>query len=60
MQPTTPWYMSKTLWTNLIAGAGTFLAPKLGLQLDAQTQVSILVVINLVLRAITKQPLSWT
>lgn len=60
MDTTTKWFASKTMWTNIVAVAASFGAKQLGVDIDAQTQVAILVVINLILRAVTKQPLSWT
>lgn len=52
--------LSKTIWVNLIAIAAGFLAPKLGITLGATEQVTILGFINLVLRAVTKQPVDWS
>ena len=57
---TTQWYASKTLWTNVVALAASFGAKQIGVDIDAQTQVGILVVINLILRIVTKQPISWS
>lgn len=53
-------FTSKTVWTNVVAVAATFLAPKLGFAIGAEEQVAILAVVNLVLRAITKQPVAWS
>ncbi len=55
-----PWYLSKTLWVNAIAVGASFAAGHFNLQIDIQDQVAILGVINLALRAITKQPVSWS
>lgn len=57
---TTKWYASKTLWVNAIAVIGGFVAPKLGITIDAETQVAILGVINLILRVITKTPVVFS
>lgn len=56
----TKWYASKTLWVNLIAIAGAQIANRLGFTLSAADQVTILGIVNLALRAITKQPIAWT
>ena len=53
------WYVSKTLWANVIAGIATVsTAFGLDLGLDADTQVAVvggvMAVLNIVLRVITK------
>jgi len=56
-----PWYASKTLWVNAIAGiaamAGAF-GLDLGLTPETQTSLvaGILAVVNIILRLVTKQP----
>ncbi|KAB2967515.1 hypothetical protein [Zoogloea sp.] len=53
------WYTSKVLWTNLITLLWTFLGPMIGIPvLDPEIVVAILGVINLVLRIITKSPVT--
>ena len=57
------WYASKTLWANIIAGIATVAtAFGLDLGLDADTQVAVvggvMAVINIVLRVITKGPVT--
>jgi len=49
------WYASKTVWVNLIAIVALFLQTQLGFVLDADEQVGILAVINIVLRLFTKE-----
>lgn len=55
-------YTSKTLWVNVLAIIGIILNAQFGIELDAETQVtiatSILAVINIVLRLVTKQPIT--
>ncbi|MCH8103755.1 MAG: hypothetical protein IIB28_11445 [Chloroflexi bacterium] len=58
-----PWYASKTLWANIIAGAAAVAgAFGVDLGLDPETQVKlaagIVVVMNIILRLVTKQPLA--
>lgn len=60
MDSTKTWLSSRTLWVNAIAIASSFVAPKLGVVIDAETQIAILGVINLILRIITKQPITFT
>ena len=48
------WYKSKTLWTNIIAILTVF-----GLELSGEEMTAALAVINLILRAVTKEELAW-
>ena len=56
------WYQSRTLWANIVAG-GITLAGVFGINvgLDAETQAQlvggIMVVVNIVLRFVTKTPI---
>ena len=56
---TTKWYLSKTVWANIIAGgitlAGVF-GINLGLDAETQSQLvgGIMVVVNIALRLVTK------
>ena len=52
-----PWYKSKTIWVNLVAFIGLITQSQMGFVIDAETQVGIIAVINLILRAITKEQL---
>ncbi len=55
------WYASKTLWVNLITLAWTFVGPMVGIPtLDPATLAIVLGVVNIVLRAVTKQPVSFS
>jgi hypothetical protein len=54
------WYLSKTIWVNLIALIGVALETTTGKQiLDPATQGVILTIINLVLRFVTKQGITF-
>jgi hypothetical protein len=55
-----PFYQSKTLWTNLIAIVGIGLQAKYGFIISADMQALALSVINLCLRAITKDPVTFS
>jgi len=50
-------WKSKTFWVNVLALIGCIL---FGRELDPQVVAAVLIVINIILRAITKEPLSWT
>ena len=52
------WYLSKTLWVNALAVVAMVVAGVTGQEwLSTEVQVSILAVINLIIRVVTKQPL---
>lgn len=48
------WYKSKTLWANLLAIAAVF-----GLDITPDETAAILAVVNILLRLITKEELTW-
>lgn len=50
------WYESKTIWVNLIAVLGVFLSKHFGITITEEQTVTILGVLNIVLRFITKSP----
>lgn len=56
---TKKWYHSKVFWFNILACVAMITQAATGTEwLDAEAQVGILAVINLILRIVTKQPLS--
>jgi len=49
------WYLSKTLWVNVLAAIAGVTQAIMGTQLmDPEAQVAILGVINMILRVVTK------
>lgn len=48
------WYKSRMLWTNVIALLAVF-----GLDISPEEGVAILAVINIILRLVTKEELTW-
>ncbi|NBP16769.1 hypothetical protein EBU95_20680 [bacterium] len=52
-------YESKTFWTNIIAATALIAQIKFGFIFDAEVQALMLTGINLVLRKITKDPVTW-
>jgi len=50
---------SKTLWANIIAVIAVVAAGEFGFALDGNMQVSLLAVMNILLRAITHEELVW-
>ena len=58
MLETKKWYYSRTLWVNVLFAIGILAQSVTGTEvLDAEVQAAIIVVINFVLRLITKQGL---
>lgn len=52
------WWQSKTVWVNIVAGIALIAQAITGTQvMDADQQATILVVINIILRFVTKAPL---
>ncbi len=53
-------FTSKTFWVNVIGIVAIVVQTTTGkLLIDAEAQVAILAVINVILRAITKEPVTW-
>ena len=52
------WYQSKTIWANGLAGIAVLAQVITGQPwLDAEAQAAVIVLVNLVLRIVTKKPL---
>ena len=51
------WYLSKVLWVNSIAIVAFVLQTQYGFVVSGEEQLALLAVINLLLRAITKEGL---
>lgn len=49
-----PWYASKTMWFNILAGVALYVQSKFGFVLSSDEQAGIILVVNIVLRAVTK------
>lgn len=58
---TTAWWASRTLWVNAIAIAAMVAQGVTGkVLINMELQATILGVINMVLRFVTKTPISWS
>ena len=53
------WYKSKTFWVNVLAFLAFILSFVFGFNLPAEAMATILTVINVVLRMITKESIVW-
>ena len=53
------WWLSKTLWVNLISILAVVLANKTDINLSSEMQVQIIAVVNIILRLITRTELKW-
>ena len=58
MNPTKPWYLSKTLWINGLAFIGMIVQSTTGFIVDPAIQATALAVINFIVRLITKKELT--
>jgi len=54
------WYLSKTLWVNIIALTAIIAQTTTGFVIDPASQAAILAVINLILRAVTGEEINWS
>ena len=53
------WYLSKTFWINAIALIALLVQNSYGFVISPEEQGAIIVVINLILRAVTKEGLEY-
>ncbi|NDY41235.1 hypothetical protein G3N55_00020 [Dissulfurirhabdus thermomarina] len=53
------WWMSRTLWTNVLAIVAIILQGQFGYVLSPETQVMVLGAVNALLRLVTRQPIAW-
>lgn len=54
------WYASKTLWSNLLMLGGVVALNATGKDiLTPEVQAAILVVVNVILRIVTKEEITW-
>lgn len=53
------WYQSKTVWVNFIAIGSAFILSNYGVEIDQSTQALALAGVNVILRAITHEEISW-
>ncbi len=56
---TKPWYLSKTLWVNFVAIVALLVQSQTEYVVSAEVQAAFLVIINFILRLITKQELEF-
>lgn len=54
-----PWYTSKTFWVNMIAASALVLQMKYGFVIDSSMQALSLTIVNVVLRKLTKEPITF-
>lgn len=57
MEQKKPWYLSKTLWTNLVMGVAVIVFPALKEMVSEEILTSIFAFVNIALRFITKDRL---
>jgi len=52
-------WLSKTFWVNILGLAALVAQSQFGFIISPEAQISILAVLNVVLRAVTKEPIEW-
>jgi hypothetical protein len=52
-------WLSKTLWINLLAVLGLFMQTQSGFVIDPTMQAGLLCLVNMGLRTVTKEPVIW-
>lgn len=52
-------FLSKTIWVNFLAIIALVVQKKFGFVIDESIQIEILGFINILLRTITKEPVTW-
>ncbi len=52
-----PWYLSKTLWTNLVMGVVVVIFPAVKEMVSEEILISVFAFANIVLRLVTKDKL---
>jgi len=58
MEQSKKWYMSKTIWINLIALGAMIMQTQTGFIVTPEVQAMGLTLVNLAIRAVTKQELT--
>ena len=53
------WFLSKTFWINILAIVALIIQTQTGFVFSPEAQVSVLALLNIVLRAVTKAPIEW-
>lgn len=57
---TKPFYESKTLWVNVIALIALLIQKAFGFELGAGEQITLLALVNIILRAYTGRPIEFS
>jgi len=53
------WYKSRTLWVNVLAVGFAIIQTQTGFVAAPELQMVALSVVNMILRQVTKEPLTW-
>lgn len=53
-----PWYTSKTLWVQVIAGAAIAIQSQTGFVISGELQAAVLLLVNVAVRAFTSSELT--
>lgn len=53
------WYASKTIWVNLLSIVALIAQAETGFVMSPEAEAGIIAVVNLILRAVTKEEIKW-
>ena len=56
---TKAWYQSKTLWLNILAAGAGIVQTYTGFVVSPEVQGAILIILNVILRFVTKSEIVW-
>jgi len=51
---TKPWYVSKTIWANVLMYVAMIASKQFGFEVSVEEQGAVLLLVNVILRAVTK------
>ena len=54
------WYLSKTMWANILVLIALLIQHSYGIVLSPTEQIAILTVVNIILRIATKEEIEWS
>lgn len=53
------WYLSKVFWINVIAIGALIVRSEYGLVMTPEAEITLLGIINIILRAMTHEEIKW-
>ena len=59
MEPSKAWFTSKTIWINILAMGAGLVQSFTGFVVSPELQGAVLIILNVILRLVTKSPVTW-